>query len=68
MKIDELRNLSKEDLLVRLGSMKEDLGKLNYQKIIGQIEKPHKFKLIKKTIARIKTLLNEGKPVKIEKE
>lgn len=64
MKIDELRNSSKEDLLVRLGSMKEELGKLNYQKIIGQIEKPHQFKLIKKTIARIKTLLNESKRLK----
>lgn len=59
MKIDELRNLSAEDLLVKLASLKEELGKLNYQKVIGQIEKPHQFKMLKKAIARIKTLLKE---------
>ncbi len=59
MKIDELRNLSEEDLLVKLASVKEELGKLNYQKVIGQIEKPHQFKIFKKTIAKIKTLLRE---------
>ncbi len=62
MKIDELRNLSGEDLLVKLASIKEELGKLNYQKVIGQIEKPHQFKMLKKTIARIKTLLREREP------
>ncbi|MFH1691911.1 MAG: 50S ribosomal protein L29 [Candidatus Omnitrophota bacterium] len=68
MKIDDLRNMSKDDLLVKLASIKEELGKLNYQKVIGQIEKPHQFKMLKKTIARIKTLLNEKEMSSVEKE
>lgn len=67
MKIDELRNLSEEDLLVKLAATKEELGKLKYQKVIGQIEKPHQFKMLKKSIARIKTLLKE-KELSLSKE
>ena len=60
MKLQELRNSSKEDLLVKLGNCKEDLSKLNYLKNSGQIDKPHRFKILRKTIARINTLLKEA--------
>ncbi|MDD2865823.1 MAG: 50S ribosomal protein L29 [Candidatus Omnitrophica bacterium] len=59
MKIAELRNLSKEDLSVKLVSLKEELGRLNYGKTIGQVDKPHRFKELRRTIAQIQTLLNQ---------
>jgi len=59
MKIAELRNMSPEDLSVKLASCKEELGKLQYLKTIGQADKPHRFKELRRTIARIHTLLNE---------
>ncbi len=59
MKLAELKNLSKEDLSIKLGSLKEELSKLNYLKRVGQVEKPHQFKSIRKTIAQIKTLLRQ---------
>lgn len=59
MKIAELRNLSKEDLTEKLSSLKEELGKINYAKTIGQVDKPHRFKETRRTIARIKTILKE---------
>ncbi|MDD5137620.1 MAG: 50S ribosomal protein L29 [Candidatus Omnitrophota bacterium] len=59
MKIAELRNLSKEDLSVKLMSLKEELGRLNYGKTIGQVDKPHRFKELRRTIAQIQTLLNQ---------
>ncbi len=59
MKIKELRDLSKEDLSVKLASCKEELGKLHYLKTVGQADKPHRFKELRRTIARIQTLLTE---------
>jgi ribosomal protein L29 len=59
MKLQELRNLAKEDLFLKLASCKEALGKLNYLKVVGQVDKPHQFKALRRTIARIKTLLKE---------
>jgi len=61
MKIKELRNLTKEDLLGKEQSLLEELSKLNMQRYAGSVEKPHRFSLIKREIARINTLLNEKK-------
>lgn len=61
MKIQELRNLSKEELLQKEKTLKEELFKLNIQRYSGRVEKPHLFSLVKKDIARINTLLNEKK-------
>ncbi len=64
MKIKELRNLSKEELIHKEKTLKEEIFKLNKQRYTGQVEKPHMFSLIKKDIARIKTILNEKKETK----
>lgn len=61
MKISELRNLSREELLAKEKSLKEELFKLNQQRYTSRVEKPHMFSLIKKDIARIETLLHERK-------
>ena len=61
MKIQELRNLSKDELLQKEKSLKVELSKLNIQRYGGRVEKPHMFSLIKRDIARIKTILNEKK-------
>jgi large subunit ribosomal protein L29 len=61
MKIQELRNLSKEELLQKEKTLKEELFKLNVGRYSGRVEKPHMFLLVKKDIARIQTLLNEKK-------
>lgn len=61
MKIEELRNLSKEELAQKEKALKEELFKLNLQRYGGRVEKPHLFLLIKRDIARIKTILNKKK-------
>lgn len=61
MKIQELRNLSKDELWQKEKSLKEELFKLNMQRYSGRVEKPHMFSLIKRDIARIQTVLNEKK-------
>ncbi|MFH0791282.1 MAG: 50S ribosomal protein L29 [Candidatus Omnitrophota bacterium] len=61
MKAKELRNLSKEELIQKEKSFYEELFKLNAQRYSGRVDKPHMFSLIKKDIARIRTILNEKK-------
>jgi len=61
MKIQELRALAREELLQKQKTLKEELFKLNLQRYAGRVEKPHMFGLIKKDLARIQTILNEGK-------
>ena len=58
-KIKELRTMTKEELLAKQLSLKEELFKLNQQRYSGRVERPHMFSLIKRDVARIQTILNE---------
>lgn len=60
-KLQELRNITKEELLQKEKGLKEDLAKLNVQRYSGRVDKPHMFLSVRKDIARIKTLLAEKK-------
>ena len=64
MKLDELKNLSKDELVQKEKSLKDELFKLNAQRYAGNVTHPHMFSLIKRDIARIQTLLNAQKEKK----
>ncbi|MBP7217002.1 MAG: 50S ribosomal protein L29 [Candidatus Omnitrophica bacterium] len=61
MKTKELINLSRVELEQKAKALKEELHKLNLQRYAGTVEKPHKFGLLKRDIARVLTLLNASK-------
>lgn len=65
MKTPELRNLSKEELLQKERSLKEELFKLNQQRYGGRVEKPHLFSNLRKDIARIQTILSPVRNTKV---
>jgi large subunit ribosomal protein L29 len=59
MKAQELRNLSKEELVNKEAALRHDLFKQNLQRYGGRAEKPHMFKALRKDIARVKTVLSQ---------
>lgn len=60
MKIKEIRNLSDKDLNQKLRELEEELIKLNAQASTGtQMKSPGKIKQIKKSRARVNTVLKE---------
>jgi len=61
VKASELRALSDQELLEKLEDTKRELMNLRFQAAIGQLDNTAKIKMIKKDIARIKTILVERK-------
>ncbi len=59
MKIKEFRELGSEDLSNKEKVLKKELFELKYQRKIGRVEKPSRFKLIRRDIAKILTVINE---------
>ena len=59
MKAHDLRQLSEVELLKRIQEEEENLSHLRFQKVIGQLENPMKIGHVRKTIARIKTILRD---------
>jgi len=59
MKAKELKKLSDAELLKKHNELQEDLFKLRFKHGIRRLENPAKLGLLKKDIARIKTILAE---------
>ena len=59
MKASELRELTTEQLVAKLGELKEELFNLRFQLEVQQLENPHKIKDVKHDIARVMTVLRE---------
>ena len=61
MKVNEIRDMSSDEQVEKLKSLKEELFNLRFQNATGQLENPMRIREVKKSIARLKTILHEGK-------
>jgi len=57
MKKQEIKKLSKDEILKNIDRFKKDLFNFRFQKTNSQVTNPAKIGETKKTIARLKTLL-----------
>ena len=59
MKVNEIRNLTTEEIVNKIEEFKEELFNLRFQQATGSLEKPSRVKDLRKTVARLKTILHE---------
>lgn len=59
MRINEIRDLSTAELESKLQECKQELFNLPFQKAVNQLENPKRIGEVKKTIARILTIIHE---------
>ena len=59
MNIDELRNLDSEKLQGQLKEPYEELFNLRFQQVMGKLTASGRPRIVKREIARIKTILRE---------
>ena len=59
MKKQEIKKLTKSELLKNIDKYKKDLFNLRFQKTSSQVTNPAKIGETRKTIARLKTVLKE---------
>ena len=57
MKKQEIKKLSKDEILKNIDKFKKDLFNFRFQKINSQVTNPSKISETKKIIARLKTVL-----------
>ncbi len=57
MKKQEIKKLSKDQIVKNIDKFKKDLFNFRFQKVNSQITNPAKINETKKTIARLKTIL-----------
>ena len=59
MKIRELRDLSDDELQAKAADIKKELFNLRVQQAMGQIENPMRLRMLRRDIAKAKTVLKE---------
>ena len=59
VKINEVRDLSDMELTQKLDDLKAELFNLRFQHATNQLDNPRQITDVKRTIARIKTILRE---------
>ena len=57
MKKQEIKKLSKDEVIKNIDKLKKDLFNFRFQKINSEIKNPAQIGITKKTIARLKTIL-----------
>ena len=55
----EMRDLSKEELEAKATDLKKEVFNLRFQQAMGQIENPMRLRLLRREIAKTKTVLKE---------
>ena len=61
MKAKEIRDLTLDEQAAKLAEMEKELFNLRIQQTAGQLEKPDRVRLVRRDIARIRTIMNQAK-------
>ena len=64
MKVLDIRQMSEKELLDRIKGEQEVLSQLQFRLATSQLESPIKIRLVRRDIARMKTMLSERKLAK----
>ena len=59
MKANEIRKLSTEEINKKIAESKEELFNLRMKQATGSLENPSRIRELRKTVARLKTILRE---------
>jgi large subunit ribosomal protein L29 len=59
MKASELRDLGVDELGVRERELADQIFRLRIQKSMGQLEMPEKIRMVRRDLARVKTVMRQ---------
>jgi large subunit ribosomal protein L29 len=68
MKTSDLRNLKSGEIETKLSDAREELMKLRFQAVTGQLTDSSRLRVLRREIARMQTILREQKTAETEGE
>jgi len=60
MKVKEIREMQVEQLQSKLSDTREELMKLRFQQVTGQLTDTSRLRILRRDIARMETILNQS--------
>jgi large subunit ribosomal protein L29 len=59
MKAKEIRELSAQEIRNKLADAREELMKLRFQQVMGQLTDTSRLRVVRRDVAKMETILNE---------
>jgi len=59
MKSSEIRSLNSEEIKSKLSDAREELMKLRFQQVTGQLTDSSRLRIVRRDVARMETILRE---------
>ena len=66
MKLEELQGKTVEQLEGSLSDLKKEAFNLRFQKVNGQLENTSRVRIVRRSVARVKTLINQNSEKNLE--
>lgn len=60
MKAEEIRKMSAEEIRSKLSDTREEIMKLRFQQVTGQLTDTSRLRFLRRDAARLETLLNQS--------
>ncbi len=65
-KPQEIRKLAAEEIRTKIADARDELMKLRFQQVTGQLTDPSRLKILRRDIARMETILREMERAAVE--
>lgn len=65
MKVEDIRKLAAEEIRTKLADARDEVMKLRFQQVTGQLTDPSRLKILRRDIARMETILRETERVAV---
>ena len=66
MKVEDIRKLAAEEIRTKISDARDEMMKLRFQQVTGQLTDPSRLTILRRDIARMETILRESERVAVE--
>lgn len=66
MKMEEIRKLAVEEIRTKIADSHDEMMKLRFQQVTGQLTDSSRLTILRRTIARMETILRETERAAVE--
>ena len=66
MKVEEIRKMAAEEIRTKIADAREEMMKLRFQQVTGQLTDSSRLTFLRRDIARMETILRETERVAVE--
>ena len=66
MKMEEIRKLAAEEIRIKIADSRDEMMKLRFQQVTGQLTDSSRLTILRRTIDRMETFLREAELAAVE--